>query len=126
IAGEGAPLVSDMALVDLAATVSRPVGSATRLVGGITELAFRLPRIWARVRAGEVPQWRAVRVAERTMSLPWAGADHVDAELVSVLKSCSWAQVDRCVQAALERDRSEDPPAAPPVDDRYLSVYTGE
>ncbi|HLR28771.1 MAG TPA: hypothetical protein VK086_08765, partial [Ruania sp.] len=124
IAGEGAPMVSDMALVDLAATLSRSVVSATRLVGGITELAYRLPRIWARVRAGEVPQWRALRVAERTIVLPWEGAAHVDAELVSVMKSCSWAQVDRCVQAALERDPAKEEPTH--ADDRFLSVFTGD
>src|SRR5699024_6222387 len=117
-------MVSDMALVDLAATLSRSVVSATRLVGGITELAYRLPRIWARVRAGEVPQWRALRVAERTIVLPWEGAAHVDAELVSVMKSCSWAQVDRCVQAALERDPAKEEPTH--ADDRFLSVFTGD
>src|SRR5699024_3403581 len=35
IAGDGAPMVSDFALVDLAATLRRSVASATRLVGGV-------------------------------------------------------------------------------------------
>lgn len=103
IAGPGAPLVSDMALVDLAATLRRSVVSASRLVGGITELAYRLPRIWDRCRGGGVTLWRALRVAEKTSSVPWPVATQVDGELVSVLGSCSWAQVDRCVQAALAR-----------------------
>src|SRR5699024_7506784 len=35
IAGDGAPMVSEFARVDLAATLRRSVGSATRLVGGV-------------------------------------------------------------------------------------------
>ncbi|WP_022916498.1 HNH endonuclease signature motif containing protein [Ruania albidiflava] len=103
IAGEGAPMVSDLALVDLAATLRRSVVSATRLVGGITELGYRLPMIWDRCRQGGVPLWRALRVAEKTMTVPTVVATQVDAEVVSVLGSCSWAQVDRCIQAALTR-----------------------
>lgn len=103
IAGEGAPMVSDLALVDLAATLRRSVVSATRLVGGITELGYRLPLIWDRCRQGGVPLWRALRVAEKTMIVPAVVATEVDAEVVSVLGSCSWAQVDRCIQAALTR-----------------------
>src|SRR5690625_2316917 len=59
IAGEGAPMVSDLGLVDLAATMRRSVVSATRLVGGITELGYRLPLIWDRCRQGGVPLWRS-------------------------------------------------------------------
>src|SRR5699024_4637741 len=124
IAGEGAPMVSDMALVDLAATLSRSVVSATRLVGGITELAYRLPRLWARVRAGEVPQGRALRVAERTIVLPWGVAAAVDVDLVSAMKSCASAQVDRVVQGALDRDPAKEEPTH--ADDRFLSVFTGD
>src|SRR5699024_6800581 len=103
VAGDGAPLVSDFALVDLAATLRRSVASATRLVGGGCELAYRLAKIWARTRGGSAALWRSLRVAEKTQILPWEAARQVDEELVSVLGSCSWAQVDRCVQAALAR-----------------------
>uniref|UniRef100_UPI001C9E54EF hypothetical protein n=1 Tax=Ruania zhangjianzhongii TaxID=2603206 RepID=UPI001C9E54EF len=112
IAGEGAPMVSDLALVDLAATLRRGVVSATRLVGGVCELAYRLPLIWSRCRGEGVALWRALRVAEKTTLLPWAAAAELDAELVSVLGSCSWAQVDRCVQAALARHTPEPEEAA--------------
>ena len=112
IAGDGAPMVSDLALVDLAATLRRSVVSATRLVGGVCELAYRLPLIWSRCRGEEVALWRALRVAEKTTLLPWAAAAELDAELVSVLGSCSWAQVDRCVQAALVRHTPEPEAAA--------------
>lgn len=108
IAGDGAPMVSDLALVDLAAALGRSVVSATRLVGGICELAYRLPLIWARIRAQEVALWRGLRVAEKTITLTWPAAAEVDTELVSAIGSCSWAQVDRCVQAAIERHRAHD------------------
>src|SRR5699024_9217677 len=69
----------------------------------VCELAYRLPKIWARTRGGSAALWRSLRVAEKTQILPWEAAHQVDEELVSVLGSCSWAQVDRCVQAALAR-----------------------
>ncbi|HIZ36596.1 MAG TPA: HNH endonuclease [Candidatus Ruania gallistercoris] len=116
IAGEGAPMVCDLALVDLAVVLGRGVVSATRLVGGVCELAYRLPLIWARVRAREVALWRGLRVAEKTIKLSWPAAAEVDAELVSAIGSCSWAQVDRCVQAAIERHRDQDE-AEPPEDE---------
>lgn len=145
IAGEGAPMVSDLGLVDLAAALRRSVVSAVRLVGGICELAYRLPLIWERVRGERVAMWRALRVAEKTTVLPWGAAAEVDAELVTVLGACSWAQVDRCVQAALARympaagtnetgdENAESDAAAAPGseasrddDARGVQVYLGE
>ena len=126
IAGDGAPMVSDLALVDVAATLRRSVVSATRLVGGVCELAYRLPLIWSRCRGEGVALWRALRVAEKTTLLPWAAAAELDAELVSVLGSCSWAQVDRCVQAALARHTPEPEDVAEPAADDDETSYEGD
>ena len=50
-------------------------GSA--LIAEALELACRLPRVWTRVRAGELPPWRARRIADRTICLPPEGAEYV-------------------------------------------------
>ena len=48
------------------------------------ELAYRLPRVWARVLAGEVAVWKARRIAQATASLPPEGAAAVDRALYFV------------------------------------------
>ncbi len=53
-------------------------GSGRRLVGEALELACRLPRIWARVRAGSLPAWRARRIAEETLALSAEAAEYVE------------------------------------------------
>jgi hypothetical protein len=78
-------------------------------VGRVLELAYRLPRLMARVEAGRLPVWRAFRIADQTMALPMAGAAHVDQHLSAVAHSCSWAQLERLVEEALVRF---DPEAA--------------
>jgi hypothetical protein len=64
------------------------------------ELCYRLPRIWARVVDGRVPVWKARRVAAGTRSLPMAGAEYVDKALYFVARRCSFAEIDRQVDAA--------------------------
>lgn len=109
LAGPGAPLVWDLAFCELATTLSMSLDAARGYVGEVTELGFRLPCLWERVRCGEVRLWRAREVARSTMRLPADGAAWVDAQLAPVIGSCSGAQVKRAVSAALHRF---DPEAA--------------
>ena len=64
------------------------------------ELAYRLPRVWARVLAGEVAVWKARRIAQATASLPPEGAAAVDRALYFVAARCSYAEIDRQVEKA--------------------------
>ena len=109
VAGAGAPLVSEFALMEYAAALGVTTESGFAQVGGILELRYRLPKLWDRVLAGELPLWRARRIAAHTISLPIAGAAHVDRHLAPVAHSCSWAQLDRTVEEAMVRF---DPAAA--------------
>jgi hypothetical protein len=52
------------------------------------------------VTAGEVPVWKARKVAQATRSLPPEGAAFVDRALYFVLKKCSYAEIDRQVEKA--------------------------
>ena len=109
VAGEGAPLVSEFALMEYAAALGISTDAGFAQVARVLELRYRLPRLWGRVLAGKVSLWRAGRVAEQTTSLPVAGAASVDQHLAPVAHSCSWAQIDRTVEAAMVRF---DPEAA--------------
>src|SRR5829696_4798488 len=109
LAGPGAPLISDFAVMELSALLGRSLDSGRNYVGQVIELAHRLPRLWARVLDGEVPVWKALRVADSTRLLSLEAAGFVDAQLAPFAHGCSWAQVDRLVEEALVRF---DPEAA--------------
>jgi hypothetical protein len=128
VAGEGAPLVSEFALMEYAAALGVTTESGFAQVGGILELRYRLPRLWERVLEGRLPLWRARRIAAHTTSLPMAGAAHVDRDLAPVAHSCSWAQLDRTVEAAMVRF---DPEAAEAkrqeaAEKRHVDVHADE
>ena len=89
--------------MEYAAALGMSTDAGKAYLGRALELRYRLPRLWARVVAGELPVWRAGRIADHTISLPAAGAAHVDRHLAPVAHSCSWAQLDRLVEEALVR-----------------------
>ena len=128
VAGVGAPLVSEFALLEYAAALGVSTDAGFAQVGRVLELRYRLPRLWARVLEGRLPVWRAGRIAEQTRCLPEAGAAHVDRHLAPVAHSCSWAQLDRVVEAAMVRF---DPEAAEAkrqeaAEKRHVDVHLGE
>jgi hypothetical protein len=69
LAGDGAPLVSEFAVAELATALGLSAGSGRNLVAQALELAHRLPKTWARVQAGTLAPWRARRIAEETLTL---------------------------------------------------------
>ena len=117
LAGDGAPALSEAAVVELITTLGKSDGAGRRWLGKALEVKYRLPRLWARVLDGEVAVWRAFRMAEFTISLPLDGAAFVDAGLAPFAHDLSWAQLERTVEAAravydpdeVERRRHADP-----------------
>ena len=69
IAGEGAPLVSEFALMELIAVLGRSPDGGRLYVGRVLECAWRLPNVYAAVVAGRLAPWRAERIAEATRAL---------------------------------------------------------
>ena len=100
IAGPGAPLVAEFCVADFALAVGLATDAGRSYLGAAVEVCHRLPRLWARVLAGQVAVWRARKIADRTMSLPAEAAAHVDRHLAPVAHRLSWAQLDRTVEAA--------------------------
>jgi len=109
VAGPGAPLISDFAVMELSALLGRSLDSGRNYVGQVVELAHRLPRTWTRVMDGEVVVWKALRIADSTRLLPADAAGFVDRQLAPFAHGCTWAQIDRLVEEALVRF---DPEAA--------------
>ncbi|MCB8957405.1 MAG: hypothetical protein H6529_13130 [Nocardioides sp.] len=100
IAGDGAPTVDEGAVAEFALAIGHSTDSGRRYLGDAVELAYRLPRVWGRVLAGEVAVWKARRIAQATVSLPPEGAAAVDRALYFVAARCSYAEIDRQVEKA--------------------------
>jgi hypothetical protein len=124
IAGDGAPTIDEGAIAEFALAIGVSTDSGRTYLGDAVELAYRLPRIWAKVTAGDVPVWKARKVAQATRCLPLEGAGFVDRVLYFVIHKCSYAEIDRQVDKA----RAEfDPEAAEErrqqaADQRYFDV----
>src|ERR1700754_5237041 len=97
IAGPGAPLVAEFSVAEFAAAVGMTTDAGKRYLGQAVELRYRLPRLWKRVVAGDLPGWKARRVAHETISheLTTDAAAHVDRHLAPVAHKVGVAVVDR-------------------------------
>ncbi|WP_418064290.1 DUF222 domain-containing protein [Pimelobacter simplex] len=123
IAGEGAPLVSEFALMELVAVLGRSPDGGRVYVGRVLECAWRLPQVYASVVAGRLAPWRAERIAEATRPLCPAAAAFVDRQLFNAT-GVGWAQLERLIAEAVIRfdpERYEAERAAA-SDHRYVEV----
>ena len=128
IAGEGAPLISEFAVVEFAAATSRSQDAARHYLGEAVELAYRLPKTWAAVLDGRVPAWRARRIAARTQGLPPDGAAWVDGQVAPVAGKIGYAELERVLGEAVTRF---DPEAAAErlyreLESRHVHVEIGD
>ena len=105
LAGPGAPLVAEFSIAEFAAAVGLSTEAGKRYVGHALELRYRLPRLWARVTAGDLPAWKARRVAEQTIShaLSPEAAAYVDRHLGPVAHKIGVGVIDRLVTEAIAR-----------------------
>src|SRR5687768_1411206 len=74
VAGPGAPLVGEFSVTEFAAAIGLPTEAGKAYLGEAVELRYRLPRIWSRVVKGDLPAWRARRIARDTMILTMEAA----------------------------------------------------
>ena len=123
IAGPGAPLVSEFALMELIAVLGRSPDGGRVYVGQVIECAWRLQGVHAAVVEGRLEPWRAQRIADLTHALNPEAAGFVDRQLAAV-GGIGWAQLERLVTEAMLRF---DPEAAEKArqsaaDDRYFDI----
>jgi hypothetical protein len=103
IAGEGCPLVSEFAVLELAAALGLSAESGRHLVAQALELAHRLPKTWARVQEGSLAPWRAKRIADATLHLSLEAASFVDVQVAPFAHKTGVAQTQRLVDEAIAR-----------------------
>ena len=110
VAGPGAPLVAEFCVAEFAAAVGLPTETGKAYLGEALELRHRLPRTWARVEAGDLPAWRARRIARATIALSPAAAGFVDAQVAGFAHRIRPSGVDRLVEEAIVRFMPEPRP----------------
>ncbi|MBO9523050.1 MAG: DUF222 domain-containing protein [Nocardioidaceae bacterium] len=103
IAGDGAPLVSEFCLYEIAAALGLTPEAGRYLVAHALELFHRLPRLWERVQSGSLPAWRARRVADKTIALSPEAAAFVDGQVAQYAPRIGNAALDRLVDEAIAR-----------------------
>jgi len=103
LAGDGAPLVSEFAVAEFASALGLSAGSGRNLLAQALELAYRLPKVWARVRSGSLAPWRARRIAEETLILTPDAAAFVDHMVAPFAHKTGPAQTQRTVEEAIAR-----------------------
>ncbi|WP_460739278.1 HNH endonuclease signature motif containing protein [Nocardioides ginkgobilobae] len=103
LAGAGAPEVSDFAVTELATALGRTRESGRLLVGDAVEAKHRLPRVWARLAAGQVTAWRVRQLAQATKALSEEAVGFVDAQVAHVVHTAGPLTVNRLVLEASAR-----------------------
>ena len=103
LAGPGAPEVSEFAVIELAAALGRSTDSGRLLVGDAIEAKHRLPRVWARLEAGQVEVWKVRRLAQHTRPLAVDVVGFVDAHLAHVVHTAGPLTIARLVEEAIAR-----------------------
>lgn len=120
--------MSEYAVHELGALQGVSSASAERLIADALDLRHRLPRLWHRVRAGQVRAWQARTVAQATHVLPVDAAGRVDAAVTHRIGLVPWARFQRVLAAAvLEADPAlADERAERARTDRDVTAHAGE
>ncbi len=103
VAGPGAPLVAEFCVAEFAAAIGMPTEVGRLFLGEALELRYRLPRVWRRVTTGELPAWRARRIARETICLSTDAAAYVDRHVGPVAHKIGPVQTERLVEEAIAR-----------------------
>ncbi|MFC5176422.1 DUF222 domain-containing protein [Nocardioides taihuensis] len=103
LAGPGAPGILEFSVLEFAAALGMFSDWGAAYLGAAIELRHRLPRVWARVMAGDLQAWHARRIAEATLWLSPAAAAHVDRHLAPVAHQIRPTALDRLVEEAATR-----------------------
>ncbi len=103
LAGPGAPLVAEFCVAEFAAAIGRSTDSGRLLIADALELKYRLTRLWDRSQSGELPVWRARRIAQATRGLSKQAARFVDAQVAGFAHKIGLAALDRLIAEAIAR-----------------------
>ena len=108
VAGPGAPLVAEFSVAEFGAAVGLSTEAAKAYLGEAVELRYRLPKVWVRVCSGELPAWKARRIARATILLSPEAAAFVDRHVAPIAHRVRLSQLDRLVAEAIDRFMPEE------------------
>ena len=91
-----------------AAAIGASTQAGEALIRDALTLRHRLPRVWARVIAGEVPVWRARRIAAAVHARPADVSTYLDAHLAAVADRVGVVTLDRLLDEAMLRLHAEE------------------
>lgn len=126
LAGDGTPEVAEFAPAELGAALGVSTRAAGMLVGDALELRHRLPRLWARVQGGDLPAWRARKIAEHTRTLSPEAAAWVDAQLAAYAHKVGLGRILAAVEAAILRFDPERAAAAAKASQDARGVWASD
>ena len=101
LGGQGTPEVLEFAAAELGARMETTVGSARVLMADALDLRHRLPELWQLILAGQVPTWRARKVAQATRHLSRDAAMHVDAAVAGLITTLPWGRFETLLTAKI-------------------------
>ncbi len=108
--GDGTPEVAEFAPAELGLETGLSPNQARSLIADALDLRHRLPVLWARVQAGDVPAREARRVALRTRCLTVEQAMVVDRRVARYVGQLSWTRLENLLTAEIlrvDRERVE-------------------
>ncbi len=97
--GDGTPVLAEFAPAELGVVLATSSSAAERLVGDALDLRHRLPRLWARICAGEVKPWIGRKCAEATRHLSVETVAVVDRRIARHAHSLSWGRIEAIIAA---------------------------
>ena len=108
VAGPGAPEVAEFCVAEFALVIGKSTDAGRAYLGEALEVRYRLPGVRARLEAGDLPAWRARRIAQTTISLSMEAAAFVDRHVAPVAHKIGPVVLDRLVEEARVRFDPED------------------
>ncbi|MBM7797620.1 hypothetical protein JOE57_000541 [Microlunatus panaciterrae] len=106
--GDGTPTLLEFAAAEFGIVQELSPWQAARMIADALDLRHRLRRLWLRVCAGEVPAWKACKVAQATRHLKLGPADQVDESVYEVITRLTWSRFqDVLVAKIIEADPHE-------------------
>ena len=101
VGGEGTPGVQDYCLGEISLARGTGVTATRNVIADVLDLQHRLPRVWARCRAGEAEIWVARRVAKLSRHLPLERVPVVDEAIARIIDRESGGRVLEVAEAKI-------------------------
>jgi hypothetical protein len=124
----GTPLVSESCPAELGHPLHCGPVAARRWIGAALSIRHRLPRLWERVRDGQVWAWKARQIAEATSELGVLSARIVDRLVTPHIEVMAWGRFEKVLDATILQvdSKTYQQRAEKAAAQRDARMFTGE